>query len=62
MASKRNQHGRPGRENGAVSDEQRQQRPATDRPGHPNKQAAWLLVGVTLLIVLLAVLSTTGGF
>lgn len=45
-----------------MSTEDRQQRPTGGRPGHPNKQAAWLLVGVTALIILLAVLSTTGGF
>ena len=31
-----------------------------ERPHHPTRQAAWLLVGVTLLIVVLAVLSSYG--
>lgn len=29
-----------------------------ERPQHPTKQAAWLLVGVTVLIFLLALYST----
>lgn len=29
-----------------------------DRPRHPTKQAAWLLVGVTVLIFLLGLYST----
>jgi len=34
---------------------------ATDeRPRHPTAQAAWLLIGVTLLLVALAVASSTG--
>ncbi len=31
-----------------------------ERPRHPAGQAAWLLVGVTALIVVLAVISTYG--
>jgi len=31
-----------------------------ERPRHPTAQAAWLLVGVTVLIVVLAVLSSYG--
>jgi len=31
-----------------------------DRPSHPTKQATLLLVGVTILVVALAVLSATG--
>lgn len=31
-----------------------------ERPRHPTGQAAWLLVGVTALIVALAVLSSYG--
>lgn len=34
--------------------------PESQRPAHPTKQAVWLLVGVTLLLVALAMLSTTG--
>lgn len=40
--------------------EQRPSRPPTERPRHPKGAAIALLVGVTLLIVLLAVLSTPG--
>ena len=31
-----------------------------DRPRHPTKQAVWLLIGVTVLLVALAVASSTG--
>jgi hypothetical protein len=31
-----------------------------ERPQHPTGQAAWLLVGITVLIVALAVLSSYG--
>lgn len=31
-----------------------------ERPWHPTRQTAWLLIGVTALIVALAVLSTYG--
>ncbi|MFN8040844.1 MAG: hypothetical protein U0Q07_16630 [Acidimicrobiales bacterium] len=33
--------------------------PSDERPRHPTAQAAWLLVGVTVLLVVLAVLSST---
>ncbi len=32
-----------------------------DRPSHPNRQAMYLLIGVTVLIVVLAYLSSTGS-
>ena len=35
--------------------------PAGERPRHPTKQAIWLLVGVTALIVALALFSSVGG-
>jgi hypothetical protein len=39
----------------------RPRRPVDDEPPHhPTRQAAWLLVGVTLLLVALAVLSSYG--
>jgi hypothetical protein len=31
--------------------------PGAERPGHPTKQAIWLLVGVTVLLVALAFMS-----
>jgi hypothetical protein len=35
--------------------------PAGERPRHPTKQAIWLLVGVTALIVALALFSSVGA-
>jgi hypothetical protein len=42
--------------------EQQPNRPPGERPRHPKGAAIALIVGVTLLIVLLAVLSTPGRF
>jgi hypothetical protein len=38
-----------------------EQPPRGDRPGHPPRQALLLLVGVTVLLVLLTLMSTLGG-
>lgn len=42
-----------------MTEDQRTPEP-DDRPGHPTKEAALLLVGVVVLLVVLALASSTG--
>lgn len=44
-----------------MSERDEEHRRADERPRHPTKQAIWLLVGVTALIVALALFSSVGA-